>query len=85
MDKPPDNVDLPGTKVLDDYTVEVKLTEPYVIFPLVFIDNTFNIVPKEEVLAAGDDWGTKVVMGSGPFKLAEWKAGEHIYLERHAG
>ncbi len=83
LEKPPDVVDLPGVKVLDDYTVEITLTEPYSSLPLVLTDNTCNIVPKAEALAAGADWGIKTVIGTGPFKFKEWVAGEKIVFERN--
>jgi ABC-type transport system substrate-binding protein len=83
MEKPPDFVDLPGTVAVDDYTLEVRLTQPYSIMPLIFTDNTINVIPKQECLDAGADWGTKVVIGTGPFKMVEWIAGEKVTFERN--
>ena len=69
----------------DDYTVVIKLKEPYAPF-LGFIAwyGTY-IMPKH--LYAGTDWGTNPhnqnPVGTGPFKFVEWVKGDHVTLKRN--
>ncbi len=72
-----------GVTVIDPYTVQFKLKQPQAVFPGVLGVSTNGIVPMKEVLEAGKDWGTKSVIGTGPFKVAEWRAGEALILERN--
>ncbi len=83
LPKPPDTVDLKGTKVVDPYTLEIKLTTPSPSFAFTLATNGTSVVPMQEAKAAGADWAVKTVIGTGPFKLKEWKAGEKITLERN--
>jgi peptide/nickel transport system substrate-binding protein len=41
------------------------------------------IIPKQETLDAGADWGSKVVIGTGPFRFVEWVPGEKAIYERN--
>ncbi len=81
----PDFVDLEGTKAIDDFTFQVELKEPMAVFPYVFATAAGNVVPKEEYLQAFREGtvGTAVVIGTGPFKLKEWRPGELLILERN--
>jgi ABC-type transport system substrate-binding protein len=74
--------ELSGVKVIDPYTVSFTLTKPQSTFELVFGVATFGIVPKKAVEAAGADWGTKTVIGTGPYTLRDWKIGERLTFER---
>jgi ABC-type transport system substrate-binding protein len=75
--------DLSGVKVVGPDTIEITLKAPSSAFLLDLTSGCFGIVPKAEVEAAGADWGTKVVIGTGPFKLKEWKTGEVVKYERN--
>jgi ABC-type transport system substrate-binding protein len=75
--------DLSGVKVVDPYTVEVTLKTPQAVFPSLLSMTMNGITPKEETIAAGTDWGKTVVIGTGPFKLVEWKQGQQVVFERH--
>lgn len=57
-----------GLQVLNDSTIEITLTEPFAIFPKLLAMPVASIVP--DSIAA--DFGEKPV-GTGPWKLAEWK------------
>ncbi len=74
---------LSGVRVVDPLTVSFTLKEPQAVFPAILTVILFGIVPKQAVLDAGRGWGTEVVIGTGPFELAEWVAGERIVLERN--
>jgi ABC-type transport system substrate-binding protein len=83
--EPPDpGRGLSGIKLIDPTTVSFTLKRPQSTFPAVMSVSIFGIIPKQEVIDAGADWGTNVVLGTGPFKLTEWVPNERLVLERHA-
>ena len=68
-----------GLRALDRYTLQLKLTEPN--YPSVY--NLLGFVPasaREVVEAAGRDIKIRAV-GTGPYRLKEWKRGSRIVLE----
>jgi len=77
---------------VDDYTVKIYLKEPYAGFKFVLATPVAAIVDKETVEAHGgvvegeaNEWMTTHAVGTGPYKLVEWKPGELIYLEAYDG
>ena len=77
------NKELSGIKVLDTHTVEITLGKPQAVFPAILTMSMNGIIPKQETLDAGADWGSKVVIGTGPFRFVEWVAGEKAVYERN--
>jgi ABC-type transport system substrate-binding protein len=72
-----------GLRALDRYTLQLRLTE--VNYPN--IRDTLTFVPaaaREVVEAAGRDIRTRAV-GTGAYKLKEWKRGSRIVLEANPG
>lgn len=63
--------------VVDDSTIEIKTKAPYPIL----MNKLANvlILSEKDVTANGVDSPT----GTGPYKLTEWKEGEHLKLERN--
>ncbi len=74
--------DLSGVKVLNSNSVKVTLSQPNAAFLNVLATNFAFIVPKEEVIKAGEDWGRKPV-GSGPFTLESWTTGQELMFKRN--
>ncbi len=72
-----------GIKVIDDYTLEFTLNQPSYTFPDSLAASVYGIVPKQEVIDAGADWGTSVLVGSGPFMLTEFSPGDKVVYERN--
>lgn len=79
---------LESVKALDDYTIEFKTKE--VFAPFMFGTASVAPMPKHLLkdvpvkdMASWDGWKNKPV-GAGPYKLAEWKAGQYVLLERNA-
>lgn len=72
-------------EVVNEYTVAFKLERP---FPGL-LDNlaqfAVGIVSPTAVQKAGSDWGSKVIVGTGPFKFKNWVSGDRINLERFEG
>jgi ABC-type transport system substrate-binding protein len=73
-----------GIEVIDDYTVQVTLTEPTSTFLLGLTIATSWPVPPEAVAERGDDFGNRPV-GAGPFYVKEWNKGSDITLARNEG
>src|SRR5205823_5033780 len=72
-----------GLRALDRYTVQIRLSEPN--YPN--IEDLIGFVgaaAREVVEAAGGDIRTRPV-GTGPYRLREWKRGSRIVLEANPG
>jgi oligopeptide transport system substrate-binding protein len=72
-----------GIVVVDDYTIKFQLKEPQATFVPELTVSGAGIGPKDEILAAGADWGTRIALGTGPFKLQSWNPGEKAVFERN--
>lgn len=74
-----------GLKKVDEYTVEVTLSQPNAAF----MGNMYTAMLPEHIL--GDvnpgEWGNddfnRAPIGTGKYKFVEWKAGQYITLERN--
>ncbi len=61
---------IPGTKIIDEYTVEVKLKAPNPTFLYAFIIPYFALVPSEELESDFFSW-KKLPIGAGPFRVTD--------------
>jgi len=71
-----------GIQVLDKYTIRFQLTAPDMTFLNILALPNNWVVPKEEVEKWGQDFGTHAV-GTGPFMLKEFVAGEKAVFVRN--
>jgi len=72
-----------GLKVLDRYTFQVRLAEPNPRFLYNFADGSFTgALAREVVEAYGDAIGEHPV-GTGPYRLAQWKRSSRMVLEKN--
>ncbi len=72
-----------GLKALDRYTFRIRLGEANPRFLYNFTDGSFTgAMAREVVEAYGDKVGEHPV-GTGPFRLAEWKRSSRMLLERN--
>ena len=71
--------EISGIKILDDYTIEFNLTKPYFSFLKLMASPTAFIVPKEAVDYYGENIA-KHPVGTGPFRLVQWKQLEQVSL-----
>lgn len=71
-----------GLRALDRYTLQLKLFEPN--YPNIENYLTTCVIAREVVEAAGADIRTRAV-GTGAFRLKEWKRGSRILLEANPG
>ncbi len=74
-----------GLRALDRYTLQIKLGVPSPRFIYLLADGSFaGAVAREVVQAYGDRIGDHPV-GTGPFKLTQWKRSSRIELSRNPG
>jgi ABC-type transport system substrate-binding protein len=85
--KKPFDYDAPveGLRALDRYTVQIRLAEPRPRFiEFLAASDLFGAVAREVVQHYGDKI-TEHPVGTGPFKLAQWRRASFIALERNPG
>jgi len=73
---------LSGMTVIDPYTLKIELSRPDATFLHVMAINFAFAVPKEDVEKYGQDFG-KHPVGTGAFKMKEWKLGQRVVYERN--
>lgn len=71
------------TEIVDELTVRFRLANPWPIFKAYLPFN--QVVSKDFVTKVGTQGMATQAMGSGPFKLAEWRKGDSLILERYDG
>ncbi len=69
-----------GLKALDRDTLQITLDRPYAPFLRVLAQQSASVVPKEEVQTRNSNFGRKPV-GTGAYRLREWRPKEEIVLE----
>lgn len=75
-------LDPAGLKVIDDYTIQIKLKYQLPSFIVTSLTHPgSSILNEKAVKAAGKDYGQNPV-GTGPFKFAKWTKGDRIELVR---
>jgi ABC-type transport system substrate-binding protein len=85
--KKPLDYDAPveGLRLLDRYTLQLRLSEPRPRFiESMAVSDVYGAVAREVVQAYGSDIPAHPV-GTGPFKLAQWRRSSLIVLERNPG
>ena len=79
------DTEIEGLRALDRYTVQFKLEAPRPRFMETLSESDlFGAQAREVVQAYGEDIAAHPV-GSGPFKLVQWRRSSLIVLERHPG
>jgi len=72
-------------KVVDDYTVEFHLPQPFAPF-MVVLGEDLRMIPKHLLADVEDinnaDFNLNPV-GTGPFKFVEWSSGSHVLMEKN--
>jgi len=67
----------------DDQTVVIHLKQPYPELLNVLASFECSMVSPKAVNEAKNDWGSKVIVGTGPMKFKEWRSGERVVLVRN--
>jgi ABC-type transport system substrate-binding protein len=77
------DAEVEGLKLIDRYTFQVRLAEPNPRFLYNFADGSFTgALAREVVEAYGDAIGEHPV-GTGPYRLAQWKRSSRMVLEKN--
>ncbi len=76
-----------GLRALDRYTLQLKLVEPDYTLMNYLLQSALSAVAREVVEAYGDgsSWVMDHPVGTGPYKLAEWRRGQKIVLVANPG
>ncbi len=69
--------------VKDDHTIVMKLNYPFPNLLFNLSNTASGIHPANAYEKYGDDYGKKIVIGTGPFKFKEWVKGDRIVLEKN--
>ena len=95
MNQPPSwilsqSLTLDSVKVIDQYTVEMHLTQPYSAFLATLCTMVAEVVDPAVVEAHGgvvpnatNPWMDSNAIGTAPFMLQEWIKGDHLTLARN--
>jgi len=75
-------------EALDEHTVRIVMTEPFVAWPSGFFSQ-LQILPKHVLQPVFDsegtidnaEWNRNPTVGNGPFLLKEWKSASHLIFE----
>ena len=73
---------LAGFKQIDDYSFSIELEGPYAPFLAVMAAEQMMIYPEKACTEAGKDWGVTTFIGTGPFKVHEFKSKEYLHAVR---
>ena len=76
--------EITGIQVIDDLTLQLTIEAPVAYFLAKMTYPTAFVVDRETVEAGGSDWWVDNAVGTGPFKVREYRIGERIILERFA-
>lgn len=82
-DKKPLAGGVSGIKVIDDYTLEISLSQPFAGFLNILVIQGCYLFPKEAFEKYGEDGMRARAIGTGAFMLKTVKEGEAVILERN--
>jgi len=76
-----------GIQLVDKYTLKLKLTGPWWDLPLDLTSTAAGAVAREviETYRDGSGWAMANPVGTGPYRLKEWRRGQRILLEANPG
>ena len=75
--------EITGITVIDDKTLQITIDAPKVYFLAKMTYPTSYVLDREAVEDGGRNWWVSRPVGTGPFKLKEYRIGERIVLERN--
>jgi ABC-type transport system substrate-binding protein len=77
------DTEIEGLRALDRHTLQIRLVEPDYVLMGYMAHNAMSAVAREVIEAYGDasGWAMANPVGTGPFRLADWRRGQKIVLE----
>lgn len=73
-----------GVRVVDDYTLELRLEHPEPAFPLIVSDAVYAPAPTKVIKKHKNDWiKPEHIAVNGPYKLIQWKYRVELVLEKN--
>lgn len=69
--------------VVDQNTVAIKLHKPFPLLMNSLASFNVSMVSPTAVKKAAGEWGSKVIVGTGPFTFKQWVSGDRVVLERN--
>jgi len=69
-----------SVEIIGDDTIRVNLSEPWPLLPAMLPNQ--QVVSRAHVEAVGNDGMATQAMGTGPFRLLDWRRGDSVILER---
>jgi oligopeptide transport system substrate-binding protein len=81
------DTEIEGLKALDRYTLQIRFAEADYTFLPYLAGTQMSAVAREVVEAYGDGsgWVAANPVGSGPYRLTQWRRGQKIVLEANPG
>lgn len=76
------SIDPDTIEVVDDYTIRVGTSDTFGPFLTHLSHPAMGILSEKAVEEAGDDYGTTVAVGTGPYEFVEWVTGTQVVAER---
>jgi len=70
-------------EVVDDYTIHLSTEAPNATLPILLAGRGGLANSPDAVKKAGKDYGVTTAVGTGPFKLIEWKQGSSVTLDKN--
>ena len=77
------HIDLSGVVAVDEYTVNIKTTEPYAFLEAQLCQAVMCIVNEKAITEMGEDAHGRAPVGTGAYMVSNWVAGESITLTRN--
>ncbi len=71
-----------SVEAVDDMTVRIITDGPFAPLLAHLSHNVASILSESVVTAAGEDYGTRVVVGTGPFEFVSWEVQSQLVLDR---
>src|SRR5690242_18940219 len=86
-DKFDDDAPIEGLQAIDRYTIRIKLKHPSYDLLSDLTTAATSAVPRLVIAAYGDasGWAMPNPVGTGPYRLKEWRRGQKIVLEANPG
>lgn len=72
-----------SVEVVDDMTVEITTDGPFAPILAHLAHASTSILNERSVTEAGEDYGTEVAVGTGPFRFVSWETASQVVLERN--